>query len=508
MTACSVDWLARRAELSPGRLAIIDAERGERISYREWNRRAELAARALRAAGIERGDRVAVLAENAIEVLDLLFACGKLGAVFTPLNWRLADRELGRILGHARPRALVADAAFAARAAQLGPADRRIAISDLATQGAHAGGVSPAVELAPSDPWVLCYTGGSTGTPKGVVQTHGSVTWNAINTTASWGVGPDDVAILNAPLFHTGGLHVLTTPMVHAGGVSILCRRFDPAQLLALLGGEPAPTLLFGVPTMFHRLIEHSDFATADLSRLRLVISGGAPAPARLFAAFFARGIPFRTGYGLTEAGPNNFWLPPELARAKPGAVGWPLLHVQARLVADDGAVIGGPDTVGELQLRGPHLMAGYFGEPDATADVLSPTGWLATGDLARRDGDGAYWIVGRAREMYISGGENVYPAEIEDALSDHPAVLEAAVIGTPESEWGEVGIAFVAARAAGAGLRAEELAGFLATRLARYKLPRRYELLPELPRTGAGKVDRVELRRRAAIAAARSASP
>ncbi len=181
---------------------------------------------------------------------------------------------------------------------------------------------------------------------------------------------------------------------------------------------------------------------------------------------------------------------------------------MQARLVADDGVLISSPDTVGELQLGGPHLMAGYFGEPDATAAVLSPTGWLATGDLARRDADGAYWIVGRAREMYISGGENVYPAEIEDALCDHPAVLEAAVIGTPESEWGEVGIAFVAARAAGAGLRAEELAGFLATRLARYKLPSRYELLPELPRTGAGKVDRAELRRRAAIAAARSASP
>lgn len=507
MSVRAVDWLARRAELSPARLAIIDPERGERITYREWNRRAERAACVLVAAGVERGDRVAVLAENSIEVLDLLFACGKLGAVFTPLNWRLADREIGRILAHARPRALVVDSARAARAAELGPAETRLAITELAS-GEPASAIA-SVDLAPSDAWVLCYTGGSTGTPKGVVQTHGSITWNAINTTASWGVGREDVAILNAPLFHTGGLHVLTTPLVHAGGASILCRRFDPAQVLALLASDPAPTLLFGVPTMFHRLVEHADFASADLSRLRLVISGGAPAPARLFTAFFARGVRFRTGYGLTEAGPNNFWLPPELARAKPGAVGWPLLHVEARLVGEDGAVIGGPDEIGELELRGPHLMAGYFGEAAATADVLSASGWLSTGDLARRDGDGAYWIVGRAREMFITGGENVYPAEIEDALCDHPAVLEAAVIGCLDAEWGEIGIAFVATRRAEPAVTPGQLAEFLAGRLARYKLPRRYEPLAELPRTGAGKVDRAELRRRAAaMAAASNKSP
>jgi fatty-acyl-CoA synthase len=504
VTVPAVDWLARRAELSPSRLAVVDPERGERISYREWNRRAERVARSLLIAGIRRGDRVAVLAESSIEVLDLLFACGKLGAVFLPLNWRLADRELERLLAHARARVLVADHAAAERAAMLGPVGGRIAMSDLTADHGERVAIPPPA-LAASDPWVLCYTGGSTGTPKGVLQSHGSITWNAINTVASWGVASDDVGIVNAPLFHTGGLHVLTTPLVHAGGTVILCRRFDPAQVFALLAGDPTPSLLFGVPTMFVRLVEHPAFATADLSRLRLVISGGAPAPARLFAAFFARGVPFRTGYGLTEAGPNNFWLPAELAREKPGAVGWPLLHIEARLVDDGARVIDQPEEIGELQLRGPHVMVGYFAEPEATAEVLSASGWLSTGDLARRDGDGAYWIVGRAREMYISGGENVYPAEIEDALCDHPEVLEAAVVGAPDPTWGEMGVAFVATRA-GRSLGAE-LAEFLAGRLARYKLPRRYELVAELPRTGAGKIDRVDLRRRALLIASSSSS-
>jgi fatty-acyl-CoA synthase len=500
-TGVAIDWLARRAELSPSRVAVVDAETGERVTYREWNLRAGRAARNLLAAGARRGDRVAVLADNALDVLDLLFACAKLGTIFLPLNWRLTDRELERVLAHARPRLLVCDRAATERAASLGPVDARLSFADLARDTATAP-IVPAVELASSDPWVLCYTGGSTGAPKGVVQTHGSITWNAVDTVASWGIGQDDVGILNAPLFHTGGLHVLTTPLVHTGGTIILCRRFDPAQVLALLTSEPRPSLLFGVPTMFLRLIDDPGFALADLSRLRLVISGGAPAPARLFAAFFARGVAFRTGYGLTEAGPNNFWLPPELARDKPGAVGWPLLHVEARLVDADGRVLDGSDRIGELELRGPHVMAGYFAEARLTAQVLSTGGWLATGDLARRDRDGAYWIVGRAREMYISGGENVYPPEIEDALCDHPSVIEAAVIGIADSQWGEVGVAFVATRDAAGEPQADEIDRFLTGRLARYKLPRRYEFVAELPRTGAGKVDRVALRRRATLIA------
>ncbi|HWM88648.1 MAG TPA: AMP-binding protein, partial [Kofleriaceae bacterium] len=289
MTAPSaVDWLARRSELSPDRVALIDGERGRRVDFRGWNAAAERAAACLAAAGVERGDRVAVLAENAPAVLDLFFACGKLGAVFMPLNWRLARPELDRQLDHARPAALLHDEEHADRAAALAVDAPmwRLALDSLADP--PAGQTRPRPALTHDDPWVLCYTGGSTGAPRGVLQTHGGITWNAVNTAASWGLRDDDVAIVNAPLFHTGGLHVFTTPLVHAGGASILCRRFDPDQVFDLARGEA--TLLFGVPTMFLMLEQHPGWAAADLSRLRLVVSGGAPAPARLFESFFARG--------------------------------------------------------------------------------------------------------------------------------------------------------------------------------------------------------------------------
>ena len=491
------DWLARRAELSPERLALIDPDAGERVSYRQWHERASRAARALAAAGVGRGDRVAVLAETSIPVLDLLFACARVGAVFQPLNLRLADPELAAILAHAGPRVLVCDDVHDDRGRALRGDATPMALGELAAGPAR--GALPDAARAPDDPWVLCYTGGSTGRPRGVVQTHASITWNAINTAASWGLGQDDVAILNAPLYHAGGLHVFTTPLVHIGGASIVCRRFDPGQVLALVdAGDPAPTLLFGVPTMFLRLVEHPRFATTDLSRLRLVISGGAAAPGRLFDAFFARGVDLRSGYGLTEAGPNNFWLPAELARAKPGSVGWPLLHVEVELRGEDGRAVTTPGEVGELHLRGPHVMAGYLDDPEATAAAIDPHGWLATGDLARRDEDGACSIVGRRKEMFISGGENVYPAEVEDALCDHPSILEAAVVAVGDPVWGEVGVAWVAPRRGHEAPSSAELELFARRRLARYKVPRRFHVLAELPRTGAGKLDRQALSQRA----------
>jgi fatty-acyl-CoA synthase len=502
MTGPATDWLARRAQLSPERVALIDAESGERICFGEWNGRAERAARRLLSAGVGRGDRVAVLAENAPAVLDLLFACGKLGAVFMPLNWRLAAPELAAQMAHAGPAVLCCDDAMDGRGRAL-EAPARISLAELAD--APRRGALPRPSLTHDDPWVLCYTGGSTGAPRGVVQTHGGILWNAINTVASWELGAGDAAIVNAPLFHTGGLHVFATPLVHAGGASILCRRFDPDQVFDLVGRGEA-TLLFGVPTMFVLLEQHPRWPDADLSRLRLIIAGGAPAPARLFESFFARGVDLRIGYGLTEAGPNNFWLPRELARSRPGSIGHPLLHVEARLVDDSGAVIDRADEVGELQLRGPHVMAGYFRDPEATAAAMGQ-GWLATGDLARRDADGAYWIAGRRKEMFISGGENVHPAEVESALCDHPAVAAAAVVGVPDPVWGEVGVAFVALRSPDPAPM-DDLAGFLARRLARYKLPRRYERLADLPRTGAGKVDRADLRRRAAEMTSASKGP
>jgi fatty-acyl-CoA synthase len=346
---------------------------------------------------------------------------------------------------------------------------------------------------------VLCYTGGTTGLPRAAILTHQTITWNAVNTISSWGLSGRDVAVLNAPMFHTGGLNVFTAPLVHAGGCSILCREFDVEQLFDLvegpvpgLGPERGVSCLFGVPAMFQAMQAHPRFATAPLQRLGLVISGGAPCPMPVFERFWARGIDFKTGYGLTEAGPNNFWLPPERVRDKPGAVGWPLLHVEVRIVLEAEAgrrVEAGPGEVGELWIRGPHVSPGYADDPEATAASFVD-GWLRTGDLARADADGCVTIVGRSKDMIISGGENIYPAEIESALAGHPEVAEAAVIGMPDPRWGEVGCAFVVA-AAGCSPSADSLLAGLRERLARYKIPKAVVFVEALPRTGAGKIDK-----------------
>jgi len=340
------DWLGRRALLTPEKIALRDAiHGGEPITYRGWNLAANRAAQLLRTLGVTKGDRVAVLAHNCIEYLDLWFACGKLGAILQTLNWRLTPRELSGLIVDALPRILVYGPEFLEQiralrttkhhgmryialdaAARAAPEDRCF------TEREQFDDVPPSVELTWDDPWVLCYTGGTTGLPKGAVLTHGNVTWNSINTILSWGLTADDVAILNAPLFHTGGLNVFTAPLVHDGGTSIVCRAFDPDQVFDLVR-DAGVTLFFGVPTMFLALQQHPRWTTADFTRLKLIISGGAPCPRPVFERFWERGVAFRSGYGLTEAGPNTFWLPPADVRRKPGSVGFPLLHIDVKLV-------------------------------------------------------------------------------------------------------------------------------------------------------------------------------
>ncbi|MEN9934828.1 MAG: acyl-CoA synthetase [Chloroflexota bacterium] len=503
------DWLGRRARLSPSRTALIDETDGGRaISYRAWDVAANRTAHLLRERlGVSRGDRVAVLAHNCVPYLDLWFACGKLGAVLQTLNWRLTAHELAALVADATPAALVYGPAFAAQVAALreagAPVGRYLALDEaarvspddllLAERERLPDTPPPPVELSWDDPWVICYTGGTTGLPKGALLTHGNITWNAVNTVTSWGLCQDDVAILNAPLFHTGGLNVFTAPLVYAGGASVVCRGFDPEQVYDLLEGAGV-TLFFGVPTMFVALQQHPRWATADFACLKLVISGGAPCPDPVREAFWARGVDFKLGYGLTEAGPNTFWLPSEELRRKPGAVGYPLMHIDARVMDAEGRPCA-PGEVGELHVRGPHVCAGYWRRPEETARAIVG-GWLHTGDLARSDEDGCYTIVGRLKDVIISGGENIYPAEIESVLASHPAVAEAAVVGVPDPKWGEVGLAVVAALPE-AVLDADDLLGFCRERLARYKIPRAVVFTPSLPKTAAGKVDKQELRER-----------
>ncbi len=507
------DWLNRRALLSPDRVALIDTIGGRRFTYQEWAGQANQTAHFLRdRVGVQRGDRVAVLASNSVEYLDLWFALGMLGGILQNLNWRLAVPELERVLLDAAPVALFYSSEFAGVVDALRPrvpsVRNYVAVggapkgSDITLdeRSSYAVTPPPLVELSPDDPWVLCYTGGTTGLPKGAILTHRAMTANSVNTIVSWNLEAGDVVPLISPLFHTGGLNVFTLPLVHTGGTTVVTGGWNTGQMFDLIDSRTL-TLFFAVPTMFVQMQEHPRWETADFSHLKYVISGGAPCPMPVFEKWWAKGVPFKTGYGLTEAGPNTFWLPHDQVQRKPGAVGYPLFHVDVTVVDPETERPCGAGEVGELLIRGDHVCAGYWNDPAATREAIRPAksdpagpAWLHTGDLALRDAGGCYYIVGRSKDMIISGGENVYPAEVESQMHAHPAIAAAALIGMPDPKWGEVGRAVVVTKP-GHALGEAELQEYLRGRLAHYKVPRSVVFAPELPVTAAGKVDKHALR-------------
>ncbi|MCK6510375.1 long-chain fatty acid--CoA ligase [Myxococcota bacterium] len=501
------DWLRKRAQLSPEKTALIDQATGRQVSYRAWDQQVQRLALSLqKTLGVGKGDRVAILAMNCIEYLDVFFACGRLGAILQNLNWRLQVRELDALIAECRPVALIYGEEFgdAVRSLQGSRAEvgTWIALTKAIRSQDPLLSVSEAmderesllpVSIAPDDPWLICYTGGTTGLPKGATLTHGNILANAINTIISWELDAHDVAILNAPLFHVGGLNVFTTPLVYAGGTSIVCKGFEVGMVFDLVRDQGV-TVFFGVPTMFILMQEDPRWKAADFSGTKFVISGGAPCPLPVFERFWEKGVHFKTGYGLTEAGPNNFWLPKEDIERKPGAVGFPLMHVEIKVIDEDGSRVGA-DEVGELCLRGPHVMAGYWQRPEASAEVLRE-GWLHTGDLVRVDAEGYVSIVGRLKDMYISGGENVYPAEIESVLHEAEGVAEAAVVGVADARWGEVGLALIR-REEGAGCTEQDILRYAQAHLARYKIPRYVVFSEALPKTSAGKLDKKAIKAR-----------
>ncbi|HLO02497.1 MAG TPA: long-chain fatty acid--CoA ligase [Symbiobacteriaceae bacterium] len=500
MIAAVGDWLGRRASYTPNKEAlVVEPEAGGplRLTYGAWNARANQTAHWLLAAGIERGDRVGVVAQNCVQMLDLLFACGKIGAIFVPYNWRLTEAELWPLVADTEPKLLFTDKAELWQAAGAGVAGAPAtgALPRILPIGALDPSDLPAVppppvELSLDDPWMILYTGGTTGRSKGAIISHGQATWNAWNTIAGWGLSPDERVPLLTPLFHTGGLNVFTTPLALLGGTTILMGAFDPGSLLGVIERERV-TVLFMVPTMYQMLQAHPWFGRANLSSVQWAISGGAPCPRPVLDSFWARGIDLRQGYGLTEVGPNCFAIPAEAVRSMPGSVGFPIMHGAVRVMEGDRPC--GPGEVGELQLRGPHVTVGYWRRPDATAEA-NPDGWFRTGDLVYRDEAGFFFIVDRKKEMFISGGENIYPVEVESAIYEHPAVAEAAVVGVPDPQWGEVGKAFVVLKP-GVLLTSEELLRFLRERLARYKVPKFIEFRAALPRSAAGKILKRELK-------------
>lgn len=502
------NWIGRRAQLTPDNVALIDTlNEHHPITYRAWSETVNRTARYLsEGLGVEPGDRVAVLAHNCVAYLDIWFALGRIGAILQNLNWRLTPNELEGLIVDGKPMALIYGPDFTSQVAALRNEvpgiEHFVALDEEREQAPRTGDRPfsdreafsadplPEVALDWNAPWLICYTGGTTGTPKGVVLSHRAITANAVNTVVSWGLTADDVAILNTPLFHTGGLNVFTAPLAYQGGTSIVCRGFDPDQVFNLIESKQA-TLFFGVPTMFIVLQEHERWKQSDFSEMKLVISGGAPCPMPVFEKFWARGVDFKTGYGLTEAGPNTFWLPPADVRRKPGAVGFPLFHIDVKAVREDGSECAAGEA-GELIIRGPHVCDGYWNNPEATAEAIRD-GWLHTGDLAHRDAEGYYSIVGRLKDMIISGGENVYPTEVESVLHAMPAVSEAALIGVSHPKWGEVGRAIVVP-SRGAELTEERLLDSCRQHLAGYKVPKSVVFVEAMPKTGAGKVDRKAL--------------
>lgn len=493
------EWLARRAELTPAKIGLVDGETGARYTWQTLDLRARSLATVLRERyGVAQGDRVAVLALNAPEYLDAFYACALLGAILVPLNWRLTAVELAALLDDSAPKVVLADERYADTARNV--AARQFAspavlpFADFPGEDETlAAGTTPFVTADGEEPVLLLYTSGTTGIPKGALLSHRMITWNAVNTQISWGLREDDITPTFAPLFHAGGLNVLTTPLAHCGGTVVLLRSSEPEAILRCVETERC-TIVFAVPTVFQRMMEHPAFETADWSSVRFCVTGGSSCPLPVIERYAARGLVFRQGYGLTEVGVNCFSLAPEDALRKAGSVGQPVFHSRARIVDENGndAPLG---TVGELALAGPHVCSGYWQRPDATTEAYRD-GWWHTGDSAMRDSDGYYYIVGRKKDMYISGGENIYPAEIEQVLAAHPDIVEAAVIAEPDARWGEVGMVVVVPRAPDV-LTSAAVIAWCAERLARYKLPRRVVFVESLPRNAMGKVIKQELRER-----------
>ncbi len=481
------DLLGERARLTPDKTGLVYVPTGERFTYAEMDARAVRMAGAWHSLGLRKGDRVALLADNRPEILDAFFAAPKSGVIFVPLGTRLTVREMAGILADAAPSAFFYGAEYADKVRELRELvniphwislEEPLKVTDSDWRP----------ELGdPEDLWCLLYTSGTTGKPKGVMLPYRMIVWNGYNTVLGWQLREDDVSSIFTPLYHAGGLGAFLVPIVTIGGTVILHRGFDASEVWRTIEAEGA-TVVLGVPTIWQMLAEAPEFETADLSRVRWLISGGAPLPTWIIETYQRRGVVFKQGYGMTEVGVNCFSMTVEESVRHPGSIGKPLMFTQTRLVDEEGEV-------GELLIRGPHVCRGYWNNPEATAAALDSDGWFHTGDLARRDAQDFHWIAGRKKDMIISGGVNVYPAEIEGELVLHPGVRNAAVVGVPHPTWGEMGVAFVVLGSDPP--TAEALAEFLGGRLAKYKIPREFRFVESLPRTAYGKVVKGELRQR-----------
>ncbi|QFG26541.1 long-chain fatty acid--CoA ligase [Actinomadura sp. WMMB 499] len=495
-------WPARRARKTPDAAALVHD--GRTATYAELLGRVSRLAHGLRGLGVRAGDRVGYLGPNHPAFLETLFATGMLGAVFVPLNTRLAGPEIAHQLADSGASALVhapsharlvdgvrADVPVREHVALDGPGPWAHGYEEVCARAREAGAAPLDVPVSLDDPCMIMYTSGTTGAAKGATLTHGNITWNAVNVLVDHDLVADEVALVSAPLFHTAGLNMLALPVLLKGGACVLVPAFDPAATLDLIA-EHRVTFVFGVPTMFQRVAREPGWDTADLSSLRILTCGGAPVPPSLIETYQRRGLTFLQGYGMTEAAPGTLFLDAAHAESKAGSAGVPHFFSDVRVVGP-GMTDVAPGETGEIVVRGPHVMRGYWGRPEATAAAFTG-GWFRSGDAARLDEDGYAYIVDRIKDVIISGGENVYPAEVEHAILADPDVLECAVFGVPDGTWGEVGRAVYVPRP-GSGLTGDAVLARLGGRLARYKIPKSAVPAGELPRNAAGKILKGRLR-------------
>ena len=500
------DWIRRNAQRTPDRLAQVDLASGRQFTYAEMNARANRLAAFLRdEMSIEPGDRVSILAKNSTDYFEHLFACGRIGAILNTLNWRLAVPELQYILGDCQPRLLFYEPAFTEQVAALRHESTIERVVVMNNGDAFSGGWtyedalaagSPANFEGPTvrheDTWAILYTSGTTGRPKGAMVTYGNFFYNAVGAGRAIDATSRDVNLAALPTFHSGGLGLYAGPTFHAGGTVVVMRDFDPKALLQAIEAWRVTTILL-VPAMYLMVRDHPAYGDYDLSSMRVWSSGGSPLPPSLVKQYAEDGIVIQQGMGMTETGPTIFLITREDAVRKAGSVGKPVLHTDVCIMDQDDNVLG-RNEVGELCVRG-NIIPGYWNDPQRTAETIRD-GWLHSGDAARYDDEGFYYIVDRWKDMYISGGENVYPAEVEKVLYEHPAIAEVAVIGVPHPRWQETGRAVVVARE-GQTLTEQDVIDFCQGKLARYKIPGSVVFVDALPRNDIGKVEKVELRRR-----------
>lgn len=479
-----LDWLKRWNLYAGESVAVTDGDTGRSFTYGELYQHAcETAALLKKKYTIVPGDRVALLAQNEIESIILFFALQRLAATLVPVNFRLTRREVDHILDDSGAKLIVYQEAFFPQISQR--AEARLELDQLT----HLQPSTPAndsfTEFLSEEETaaMILYTSGTTGAPKGAVLSHRMLFWNSINTSLRLNITQSDATVIFLPFFHTGGWNVLTTPFLHRGARIILLKKFDADRVLQLTADEKC-TLLFGVPTTMDMMAQATPFKTADLSAVRYAIVGGEPMPLPLIHTWHEKGVPVRQGYGLTEFGPNVFSLNEGDALRKIGSIGFPNFYTQAKVVDDHGQEVPA-NQIGELILRGPMMMTSYWKNEKSTRETIRD-GWLLTGDLVRCDDEGFFFVVGRKKEMFISGGENVYPSEVEQVIRSFEGIQEVAVIGVADEKWGEVGCAYVVASPTSdeATLRAHCLKN-----LAKFKIPKHIRFVESLPKGDSGKI-------------------